>query len=495
MTAKGSHFINGQWIRGTGTAFRSHNPATGDSVWEGNEAQDQLVDTALLAARQAFVEWSRQDLAVRIGHLEAFRETLSKEKDAFARIISMENGKPLWDALTEVAAMINKVGISIEAYKLRCPEMIKEHVPIKTLTRHRPHGVMAVLGPFNFPGHIPTGHIVPALLAGNTVVFKPSEFTPLAGEMLVKIWESSGLPSGVINLVQGGRKTGAYLSQHSEINGLLFTGSWKTGKALAEMMAKTPNKILALEMGGNNPLIVSQVEDLQSAAYLTIQSAFLTTGQRCTCARRLIIPTGQRGDHFLNTLISMTKTLRVGPYTETPEPFMGPVISRQTAENLLKAQNDLVARGGVALLPMRPLDIGKAFVTPGLIDVTSIEERSDEEYFGPLLQVIRVNDFAAAIEEANHTQYGLTSGLLSDSREEYEEFYRQIRAGVINWNTPTTGATSAAPFGGIGHSGNNRPSGLYAADYCAYPVASNEISKVTMPAKIAPGIELVSYEK
>lgn len=465
----------------------STNPMTDEVLWEGKAATDADIDEAVAKAREAFPEWAALPLEKREEYLYVFQDTLKSNKSRFAEAISKETGKPLWESLTECTAMIAKVDISIEAQRKRCPEVVTNKDKVTSITRHKPHGVVAVFGPFNFPGHLPNGHIVPALLAGNTVVFKPSELTPYVGEELLKLWK---LPQGVLNLVQGGPETGQSLSQHSDINALFFTGSWKTGKILAEQFGHHPEKILSLEMGGNNPLIIGEISDLEAAAYLSIQSAFLTAGQRCSCARRLIVPEGQLGDSFLQVFIMMIHNINVGPYTAKPEPFMGPVITEKAAKRLLVTQDHLKQKGGRLLKEMQLLQPDTPLLSPGVIDVTDITDRPDEEYFGPLLQVIRVPDFETAIEEANNTAYGLTSAILTDSCEQHEEFYKMSRAGIVNWNTQTTGASSAAPFGGIGHSGNYRPSAFYAADYCNFPVASLEIPALKLPDNITPGITL-----
>ena len=346
---------------------------------------------------------------------------------------------------------------------------------------------MAVFGPFNFPGHLPNGHILPALLAGNCVLFKPSEQTPLVGQIYDELWRNTGLAeAGVFQLLQGGRDTGAMLANHRDIDGLLFTGSFEAGVSLNRAVVENPGKIVALEMGGNNPLVVAGVSDVRAAAYWTIQSAFVTAGQRCSCARRLIVVEG--AEPFLDQLIDMSRAIRVGPYTNSPEPFMGPVISQQSAQRVLAAQDNLLKRGAKPLLAMKNLD-GRALLSPGILDVTGID-RSDVEIFGPLLQVIRVRDLDEAIREANNTRYGLAAALFSDERAMYETFFRKIRAGVVNWNRPTTGASGGLPFGGIGRSGNHRPSGYFAVDYCAYPVASMEISKLELPKSPTPGVIL-----
>lgn len=464
---------------------------TRELLWEGRTASKAEVDAALERARKALPEWSGLPIDERIEFLIKFKNALLEMKGNLSEDISKETGKPLWESKTEVDAMIAKVDISIEAQKIRCPESITQ-IPIgSSITRHKPIGVVAVFGPYNFPCHLPNGHIVPALLAGNTVIFKPSELTPYVGEKMVKLWKDIGLPDGVLNIVQGGPETGKILSNHPNINGLFFTGSWKTGKILAEQFGKNPDKLLALEMGGNNPLIIGNITHLEAVAYLIIQSAFITAGQRCTCARRLIIPNDSLGETLLSTLINMTSKIAIGPYTNTPEPFMGPVINMLASEKLLKAQKNLADKGGKILYPMIQIQDDTPLLTPSIIDVTAISNRPDEEYFGPILQVIRVNSFDEAIREANNTQYGLSAGIFTDDKNQYEKFYKLSRAGIINWNSQTTGASSAAPFGGVGHSGNFRPSALYAADYCNYPVASIEVKTITMPEKTAPGINII----
>lgn len=491
MTIRRDHFINNEWITGSGFPFASRNPATEEVVWQGPAATDVEVNAAVTAARHALGPWSRLPLQERIDYLEKFKTALIKKNDLLAEAISKETGKPLWESKGEINSMVNKVDISVEAYHQRCGEITKEHPSGKSVTRHKPHGVVAVFGPFNFPGHLPNGHIIPALLAGNTVVLKPSEQAPLAAETIISCWEESGIPPGTINMVQGSRETGRILASHQQIDGLFFTGSWETGLAFSDQFAKHPEKILALEMGGNNPLVVSyNISDLKAAAYTTIQSAFITAGQRCSCARRLIVLKGAKGEEYLHTLLHMMHKIQVGPYTDTPEPYMGPVISGNVARFLLAVQDTLKSKGGTPLREMHLIKKNTALLNPGLIDVTAIPNRLDEEIFGPLLQLIWVDNIQDAIEEANRTVFGLTAGLISDNADEYHQFYQQVRAGIINWNTPLTGANSAAPFGGIGRSGNFRPSAFYAADYCAYPVASLEAKKAVMPKTLPPGLSL-----
>lgn len=435
-------------------------------------------------ARLAFPSWSQRPHGSRIAVLRAFAALLEQRKSTMAEMISREVGKPTWESLTEVQSMAGKVEISIEAHANRCGEFRGG----AAITRFRPHGVVAVLGPFNFPGHLPNGHIVPALLAGNTVVFKPSEYAPGTAELMAAAWHEAGLPSGALNVVQGQHQTGAALAEHGDIDGLFFTGSAGTGLALAKRFAETPQKILALEMGGNNPLVVWDVRDVRAAALTVVQSAYVSAGQRCTCARRLILPKDDRGDRLISEILDLVRRLVIGPFTQRPEPFIGPVISAAAVERLLLAQASLIERGATPLLPMRALASGTGLISPGLLDVTAVRDRADTEHFGPLLQIIRVPDFPAALAEANATRFGLAAGLLSDERSQYDQFLGQIRAGVVNWNQPLTGASSGAPFGGVGQSGNHRPSAYLAADYCSYPVASIEHPELKWPAQLPPGI-------
>ncbi|MBW0008238.1 MAG: succinylglutamate-semialdehyde dehydrogenase, partial [Sphingomonas sp.] len=350
---------------------------------------------------------------------------------------------------------------------------------------HKPHGVLAVLGPYNFPAHLPNGHIVPALIAGNAVVFKPSEKTPATGEFLVQCYHEAGIPEGVVRLVVGGPDQGRSLASQSGIDGLLFTGSARAGMALHKQFAETPQKILALELGGNNPLVIWHAKDLDSAATIAVQSAYLSAGQRCTAARRLIVP---EDDHepLITAIRKLLDRMVVGQPFDDPQPFMGPLIDAAAADHVQEQWLNLMMKGGKPICRLERPDGQKPFLTPGLIDVTDVRDRPDEEIFGPVLQLIRVKDFDAAIAEANNTRFGLAASLIGGSPEMYDKFWANVRAGVINWNKPTNGAPSNAPFGGVGLSGNHRPSAFYAADYCAYPVTSSEADRAR--ASIGEGL-------
>ena len=479
----GALFIAGAWRAGSGACFAARDPAYGAQTWEGAAASAQDIDHAAAAARAAFPGWSLTAPTDRDAIVRAFAKAIEKRGEDLARAISASMGKPLWESRTEVAAVIGKVEISIRMRNERAGEH-RESAPFGALNlTHRPLGVMTVFGPFNFPAHLPNGHIAPALLAGNTIVFKPSELAPAPGAIMVEAWAEAGLPPGVLNLVQGGRETGAALLAHDDINGVLFTGSAETGRMIHRLYGGRPDVMLALEMGGNNPLIVWPPADAAAAANLVAQSAWLTAGQRCSCARRLILPRGAFGDDIVERLIALARDLSVSGWKESDAAFMGPVVTKQAAMHAERFAERLIAKGGKAFAPFSR---NGAFLRPALIDMTGAPDPLDEELFGPLLQVYRVGSIEEAFARANASRFGLAGGLISDDAALWARAQNDMRAGVLNWNRPTTGASSALPFGGPGLSGDLRPSASYAADYCAYPVASQIAEKAIAIA--APGL-------
>lgn len=484
-----SLYISGQWVDGNGSEFISVEPYSGVLFWKGQSATMEQVERAVAAARSAYVSWKNTPYEKREAIITKFAELVKAGSTDMAKAISKETGKPLWETKTEVAAVAGKIALSIQAYHQRTGNQYQDNNDIQIRLTHRPIGVMAVFGPYNFPCHLPNGHIVPALLAGNTIVFKPSELTPYCGELLVKLWHQAGLPAGVLNLVQGDKETGIALAQSKGIDGLLFTGSANTGHMLHQQFGGQPEKMLALEMGGNNPLIISEHSgsSMDAIAYQIIQSAYLSSGQRCTCARRLFVPDCEYGDDLIEHLCDAIQKISIDQPFAQPAPFMGALISVDAANALANAQQKLLSIGGKALVLGRRGE--QAFFSPALIDVTDIATLPDEEYFGPLLQVIRYDKFSHALAMANDTRFGLSAGLISECDKEWAYFQDHIRAGIVNRNRPLTGASGSAPFGGPGASGNYRPSAFYAADYCAYPMASMASQTVSIPDALSPGLD------
>ena len=461
-------------------------PGTDRVVFRTECSTVEEVDAAVRSAREAFPAWANRSADDRIAIAQRFATIAEQNQSNLAKQISDETGKPRWESLSEAKLVPAKVKLSVSAFVERTSNSSIELPQGVGQVRYVPQGVMAVLGPFNFPAHLPNGHLVPALLAGNTVVFKPSEMTPGVGSMLVDYWKDAGLPDGVLQTVQGGGDIGKRLID-SPIDGVLFTGSYATGCAIHRQLSGRPEVVLALEMGGNNPLVVWEIDDIEAAAYATVVSAFITAGQRCTCARRLIVSTTPLVDSFLSRVISLARQLRTGMPDDEPQPFMGSLISTSAVDQVVEFQRALVASGSTSLLNGERSRRNSAIVSPAIIDTTGVSV-DDKEVFGPLLQIRRVKTFDEAIDEANRTKYGLAASLLSDREEYFALFRRKIRAGVINWNQPTTGASGRLPFGGLGASGNHRPSGYHAAEYCDDATALLTTEKLRMPAETLPGI-------
>jgi succinylglutamic semialdehyde dehydrogenase len=455
--------------------LQSFDPASRELVWEGPVSDAAACNRAIAAARAALPSWRGLAAEDRIAIARRYAAVLGERRAALAELISRETGKLLWESDAEIGSMIAKVEVSIAAHTERTGERAADMPFGRAVLRHRGHGVMAVLGPYNFPGHLPNGHIVPALIAGNAVVFKPSEIAPATGAAMVDAWAAAGLSDGLLGIVQGGRATGEALVA-GDIDGLLFTGSAGAGAALRRALVDRPHVIMALELGGNNPLIAWDSPD--ESASIIINSAFITTGQRCSCARRLIVPMGAVGDRIVEAVDALAARLPIAAWNEPGDAFMGPLVSDQAAATAHRAVSDLIARGARVIRPFAGVEgRSAAFVTPGLIDMTDVDG-PDMEIFAPLLSVIRVPDFNAAMQVANATAFGLSAGLISQDAALWDRMVDESRAGVVNRNRPTTGAAGNMPFGGLGASGNHRPSAYYAADYCAYPIASFEADGV-----------------
>ncbi len=452
----------------------SIEPATGKAIWRGKVGD---VDETVDRARRAWAPWAALSLANRIELMRRFANELRKDADKLAQLIARETGRPKWETAMEVEDTVNLIEISVRAFADRTSQRkLDNALQGTTALRHKPHGVMAVITPFNFPLQIAASHIVPAMIAGNAIVFKPSERTPATGEALATCIHRAGVSAAVVQVLHGGPETGQALSIHEGIDGVLFTGSAHAGISINRRLAARPDKMLALELGGNNPLVVWDTPKIADAAVLVVQSAFSTSGQRCTSARRLIVKSSLFPE-LMHEVKSLADRIIVAGPNDEPTPFMGPVIDNAAADALSESFLYLLSNGGKAIKHLVRLHDELPFLSPAIIDSTGIQDRPDVELFGPILQVIRVDNFDAAIAEANNTRFGLSASLIGGSPQEYNRFWANIRAGIVNWNRPTINVAASAPVGGVGLSGNHRPTGFYAADYCAFPVASAELEQ------------------
>ena len=490
LTNLGSFIINGQEIRSTSIPaperVESINPFSGELLWVGESATTQTVNEAVAAARKAFPAWARLSVSQREQFLSRFVALVQEHAEPLTRLIATEAGKPLWESKTEANSLVTKLGASVDAYKSRVSESEREVRGLRSRTRYLPHGVMAVLGPFNFPASMANSHIMPALLAGNTVVFKPSELTPVVGLIVSRLWQQAGLPQGVMNCITGAKRTGEYLVSHKDVNGVLLVGSHTAGMSILHTLANSPQKVVALEMGGNSPLVVWDYDDLDAVVHVIIQSAFLSGGQRCSAARRLLVR--DTDSTLIPRLTEVLQKLRLGDFNLKPEPYYGPLIRPEAADRVTRRIKELISGGATPILESVQQGPIGTVLTPGLLDVDNCTNDSDEEIFGPVLKIRRYREFADAIRIANDTKFGLAAGIICRQKEQFDEFFHSVQAGIANWNQQLTGATTLAPFGGIKQSGNFRPAGFLSADYCSYAVASFEVETPKLPVPPVPGI-------
>lgn len=464
------------------------NPSNNQVIWCGRETSCSELVNIIAKAKKTQKDWENVPISDKQNIIKRFAEYVNEHVDEAAKIISDENGKPFWEAKTEVKSLINKVQVVFDAYEERAKIKVKELANGRmSYTRYRPYGVMAVLGPFNFPMSMPNSHIMPAIYAGNTVIFKPSERTIKSAEYYMHIWELAGLPDGVLQIVYGDGKIGELLIKSNDIDGALFIGSYKAGKSIEKIMADR-NRICALEMGGNSPLVIWDYSDTRAAINIAIQSAYISSGQRCSAARRLIV-NREVYNNYIPELIEAIKNIVVGkPYDKDPVPFMGAMIDKRAVDSFIEDYHELINKGAKVLVPTNVIDeLGINFVRPALLDVTGVKD-IDKEVFGPLLQLVVVDSINEAIEISNNTQYGLAAGIVTERAEIYDYYYKNTKAGIINWNQQLTGSTTINPFGGIKGSGNFHAAGYLSVDYCSYGCASIESPKANAPKELSPGL-------
>ena len=486
----------------------SRNPAQPQDVVFSEDCPYSSVNTAVAHARAAARDWGRRSLSERSDAMSRWKAAVAAQAEALARLITREMGKTLPESRLEVRSVIEKVDICLrpEVLARTCDWGFDASGSRRGECRYVPHGVMAVIGPFNFPAHLPNGHFVPALLAGNTVIFKPSEKTPAVGRMLGELMQVAGFPPGVFTVLQGGAEVAARLVGHADIDGVLFTGSWQVGRRIMEANLDRPGRLLALEMGGNNAAVVMPSANMAQAVIECARSSFITTGQRCTCTRRIIVHESVM-PAFRRALCQVASSLVVDAGDAAHPVFMGPIVSAAAADAALAFQTQLAAWGGKILVRASRIDREGSFVTAGVVEVdaTGLGQADqsaiptngrgslfaagrDIEAFAPVVQLSAATSLADALRQANATQFGLAAAIFSNEPGEWEEFRESVRVGCVNLNTGTAGASSRLPFGGFGLSGNHRPAGSASVDYCSAPVAS--MVERSADAPLPPGMRL-----
>ena len=492
-TKSRGNFINNAWIRPTENAegdLLRYNPSHHDEVVFAGRWSTAAADDAVDAACNAQPDWDRLSLERRLGYIEKFRNALEKRQTELARAITLEMGKPLWEARIEAGALLAKIDIMTgEGLDVTAP--VHPEGLSGGSWRHRPLGVLAVLGPYNFPLHLPNGHIIPALATGNTVVVKPSEVTPLSMQLYFECLQEAEFPAGVINLVQGPGAVGAKISGHPGVDGILFTGSYETGRKIKEAALDHPHKLLALEMGGKNTSIVLEDANLDQAAHAITQAACMTTGQRCSATSRVVVQ-ADVFDEFVDRLRALFERVTSGdPFDEENETLMGPLATVPGFEDFVAAQDDdedgnlrPILEGGAH----KQLTHGN-FVRPALWQAEEVDPKGSHqarELFGPDIVLYKTKGDREATTVANATDYGLAMSVFTADEDRFEEMSYDLQTGILNLNRSTAGASSRLPFGGVKKSGNHRPAAILAGRYCTYPMAS---------LRVEPGFDQASVEE
>jgi succinylglutamic semialdehyde dehydrogenase len=471
LTSMG-HFLNGRW-RPADTSRASTCPFDTRHTLGGFPSESDCVDEAVQAADRCSQKWRKLTLADRIQVLLRFAQALVKAREALAILICAEVGKPWLEALAEADLLASKIRLTCDLAPKELGPIIPDRVD--GFWDYRPHGVIAVLGPFNFPMHLSNGHIAPALVAGNAVILKPSEVAPACAQEYVRLWQdAAGEWAGALSLLQGGGATGAALAEHAGVHAVCFTGSWSVGVRIRQATVAQTGKLLALEMGGKNPALVFDDADLNHAAEQITAAALQSTGQRCTATSRVLV---QRSvaDAFTETLLARMQEWSAGDPFEDDGRRLGPLATATAAARFLAMQEQ--QDGLETLLRSAPVTA----TTPGhwvmpavhrVVDVAASAPRWREELFGPEVLIEVVDDDEEAVHRANATDYGLAASVHTATHSRFVQARNDLRAGIINWNRGTAGASSAMPFGGVGHSGNHRPAGVFSLRYCVWPVAT-----------------------
>jgi len=443
------------------------------------------VEAAVARARRAFPAWRDAGFEARARILRRFADLAREGSEDLARLIAREVGKALWDARAEAALVASKVELTLE-------HGMRHVAPIEAgpgaRAEYWPRGVLAVLGPFNFPAHLPNGHIVPALATGNSVVLKPSELAPATADWMARTWQKAGLPEGVLEIVQGRAATGSALALHLDVDGVLFTGSYPTGRALEQALIDQPGKLLALEMGGKNAIVVLDDADLELAVAESALSICASTGQRCSSASRLFVARGVL-DEYLARLLRVLRGVQIGPPLADGV-FMGPLVSQAAHAKLMHYRALASEAGGERLLavdPGRPAP----FAGAGLVRFASTQQEhayQRDEIFGPEAALYPIDDLDSAIAAVNDSDFGLAASVFTRDHNLFERCIGRVRTGLLNWNRGTIGASGKLPFGGARRSGNDRPAGILSTLYCTTPQARLEHAGGFDPATLPPGM-------
>ena len=464
------NYINGRWIGArSGAVMESVNPATGEVLGVVPKSGPEDVDDAVRAAAAAFAAWRKTPAPRRAEILFRVAERLVTHKEDLARLMTQEMGKVLTETRGDVQEAIDmSYFIAGEGRRLHGYTAPSEMPHKAAYCVRSPLGVVGIITPWNFPMAIPSWKIVPALVCGNTVVFKPASYTPLVALRFVQIFEEAGLPPGVLNIITGpGSEVGDALVEHPQVRVVSFTGSTETGLRLAEKCARAGKRI-SLEMGGKNAAIVMPDADLGLATDALTWSAFGTTGQRCTACSRIIVHRDVKPD-LTERLVERARQLRLGDGL-LPNTDVGPVVSDAQLERIHRYV-EIGQREGARLLTggtrMREGELSRgSFYAPTVFDGVRPEMRiAQEEIFGPVTDVIEADSFDAAVTVLNQSRYGLSASIFTRDINAAMQAIDDLDTGIVYVNHGTIGAEVHLPFGGTKETGNgHREGGLQVLD-------------------------------
>ena len=467
MVNRSQNFIGGAWSdAASGDTIEVTNPASpSDTLGHVPNSTADDVDRAATAARDAFPDWSQTPAPDRGKILRAAGDILSDRKAEIARSMTREMGKPFFETKGDVQEAIDTAYYTASETRRLFGRTVPSELPNKmNMSIRRPVGVCGIITAWNFPVAVPSWKILPALAAGNTIVFKPSEEAPHSGLLFVEALLDAGLPDGVLNVVHGAGDTGAALVEHSEIDAVGFTGSYEVGTSIAETCGRL-NKRVSLEMGGKNPMIVMDDADLDLALEGVIWGAFGTTGQRCTATSRLICHESVH-DEFVEMIEAEASELTLGDGNDDATD-VGPLIN-DAALQKVSSYIDIGKEEGATLqmggAPASVEGLDGHFFEPTLFtDVTPGMRIAQEEIFGPVLSVLEVSSYEEAVDIANNTRYGLSSSIYTEDVKYGFRAMRDLDAGITYVNGPTIGAEAHMPFGGVKDTGNGHRDGGWAA--------------------------------
>lgn len=479
-TLKGNYF-NGKYhaIQKVEREIIKFSPAQLDKHLWTLGLSSEHIEELLQSAHSGFKSWKKTSLEERKKYLLKYKDSLIKNQKEIATALAWETGKPLHECLVEASGLASKVDITItESLKRICNQSLPEVMPgITGHFRYKPLGPILVIGPFNFPCHLANGQIVSALLAGNSIIFKPSEKTAYAPQLMIDCLHEAGFPSGVINFFQGDGLLTSKLTQAPMVKGIHFTGSKEVGAKIAQGVATDFSKLLALELGGKNSTIVHGDANFDHAIAECINSCFLTSGQRCT-STSLIFVHKNILLKFQQELTDITKRIQVDhPFSSSP--FMGPLIDDIAEKHYAFYQAKALEEGAHILLPAQKIQSQhKGFYwSPSIFlydDKNKNKNFIKQEIFAPNVTLIPYEHIEEAVQVVNNTEYGLAFSVFTSDLKIAQFCMDEVEAGILNVNRSTVGASAKLPFGGCKNSGNFRPAGVTMIDSCVQLTSSLE---------------------